>query len=135
MRNLMTKYGLAVLPMGWVAAAALAAAPATALAGDDYARAAEASGTTAFLAEVFMPGSGYAISTSKDDRSAAVARADYAREAEASGTTTFEKEVFMPSSVHAAEPGAASGEPDEATTETAMTLAHQQWVESIWKSP
>lgn len=135
MRSLMTKYGWAVLPMGWVAAVALAAAPGAALAGDDYARAAEASGTTAFLAEVFMPGSGYAIPSSKDDRSATVARADYARAAEASGTATFETEVYMPSSVHAAEPGAASGEPDEATTESADTLAHQQWVESIWKSP
>jgi len=135
MRSLMTKFGLAVLPMGWVVTVAFAAAPGAVLAGDDYARAAEASGTTAFLAEVFMPGSGHAIPTSKDARSAALARADYARDAKASGTTAFETEVYMPSSVHAAEPGAAAGEPDEATTESAEAPAHQQWVESIWKSP
>jgi hypothetical protein len=114
MRNGVTKLGLAVLPLGWVVAAAVAASPNTALAEDSYSRAAEAYGTTEFLAQVWEPSSSYTRSASPSDRNEM-----------------------------AAEPGAASGEPAEATeassasepTESRAAREHRQWVESIWSSP
>jgi hypothetical protein len=33
------------------------------------------------------------------------------------------------------EPGAASPEPEQAIDETPGTLAHSEWVQSIWSSP
>jgi len=136
-RKLTGKCGRVALPLGWVAAAALAAAPGAVLAGDGYSEAAADSGTAEFLRQVWMPASSEATAatpTGAEPRSDSRAAAD-------SGTSEFLAQVWMPSSSAAtstrpdAQPGAASGEPDEATTEDTATSAHQEWVESIWNSP
>jgi hypothetical protein len=114
MKTRVKKLGLAVLPLGWVVAAALAASPGTAVADDGYPQAAEVYGTTEFVAQVWMPSSSYTRLASRSDRKTA-----------------------------AVEPGAASGEPHEATEtsspstpqEDRAAREHQQWVESIWNSP
>jgi hypothetical protein len=143
MKSLMKRSGSAALPLGWLAAAALAAAPGTVVAGDDYARAAEENGTAEFVAQAWAPASTY-------ERPAAPARAhprDYAQAAEKSGTAEFVAQAWAPASTYerpaaparadarAVEPGAASGEPDEAVTEDAEARARREWLESIWNSP
>jgi hypothetical protein len=114
MRTTVMKLGLAALPMGWVVAAAVAASPGTAGADDGYSHAAGEYGTTAFVNQVWMPSSTYTSPASPSDQKAA-----------------------------AVEPGAAGGEPNEAT-EALSTSApqeehaareRQQWLESIWSSP
>jgi hypothetical protein len=147
MRYGMTKTSLAVLPLGWVVAAALAAGPAVALAQDGYAQAADISGTAEFVAQVWMPSSSSARPASTSDGTATAA--------DLRGTKEFVAEVWMPSSsspgpgaayerdAGASETGAASGEPQEAAEPVASSgpaddraaREHQRWVESIWSSP
>jgi len=129
-------FGLGVLPLGWVLAAALAV-PATAVAADEYADAAAANGTTEFVEEVFMPATTHG-------RPAAAVKVAAAEPGE--GVEEFAAEVFMPASTHRTpaeteEVGAASGEPEEAIEAPTAAIpegeraAREKWLESIWNSP
>lgn len=114
MRTKVMKLGLVALPLGWAVAAAVAVSPGRAVADDSYSHAAGVYGTTEFVAQVWAPSASSTRPASPSDRKAA----DF-------------------------EPGAASGEPNEATEayrasplqEDRAAREHQQWLESIWSSP
>jgi hypothetical protein len=127
-------FGLAVLPLGCVLAAALVLpAPAAA---DEYADAAAAYGTTEFMEEVWMPAATHA-------RPAAAVKVAVAEPGR--GAEEFLAEVFSPATGNRgveAEVGAASGEPEEAVVVAPSAAipeseraAREKWLESIWNSP
>ena len=128
-------FAIAALPALW-AVAALVAAPAVPLA-DEYAEAAAAYGTTAFVEDEFMPANAHLAKI----RAVKVAVAEAPR-----GVEEFLAEVFMPAASHEAlaeteELGAASAEPEEALAAPAPVLtegerlARERWLETIWTSP